>query len=219
MSISKNVWSDNFTEAEILMVRKTYYAMCAETDYLLGQVYNLAQATGHLKNTYTIFVSDHGEMNMEHRQVWKNSLYEPSARVPLIISGPGVAQGKVVSDTLVSLLDIYPTLVDMVGGSPPAYLDGHSLMPLLNPSHPRSVGASADAAARPDFITAQYHSNMGNTGSFMIRQGDWKYIVYGTALKAFAGYKPQLFNVATDPDEQVQVILTYSSPTPPLLLP
>ena len=49
-----------------------------------------------------------GEMNMEHRQVWKNSLYEPSARVPLIISGPGVAKGKVVSDTLVSLLDIYP---------------------------------------------------------------------------------------------------------------
>ena len=45
---------------------------------------------------------------MEHRQVWKNSLYEPSARVPLIISGPGVAKGKVVSDTLVSLLDIYP---------------------------------------------------------------------------------------------------------------
>ena len=114
--------------------------MCAETDYLLGRVYNLAEATGHLKNTYTIFVSDHvraqtqpasrfcwsldwscssfwrhvgrrcvqGEMNMEHRQVWKNSLYEPSARVPLIISGPGVAKGKVVSDTLVSLLDIYP---------------------------------------------------------------------------------------------------------------
>ena len=49
-----------------------------------------------------------GEMNMEHRQVWKNSLYEPSARVPLIISGPGVSKGKVVSDTLVSLLDIYP---------------------------------------------------------------------------------------------------------------
>ena len=34
--------------------------MCAETDYLLGRVYNLAEATGHLKNTYTIFVSDHG---------------------------------------------------------------------------------------------------------------------------------------------------------------
>ena len=55
-----------------------------------------------------------GEMNMEHRQVWKNSLYEPSARVPLIISGPGVAKGKVVSDTLVSLLDIYPVRAHVV---------------------------------------------------------------------------------------------------------
>ena len=53
-------------------------------------------------------------MNMEHRQVWKNSLYEPSARVPLIISGPGVAKGKVVSDTLVSLLDIYPVRAHVV---------------------------------------------------------------------------------------------------------
>ena len=59
MSISKAVWRD-FTEEEILTVRKTYYAMCAETDYLLGQVYSLAEATGHLENTYTIFVSDHG---------------------------------------------------------------------------------------------------------------------------------------------------------------
>ena len=38
-------------------MRKTYYAMCVETDYLLGRVYNLAEATGHLKNTYTVFVS------------------------------------------------------------------------------------------------------------------------------------------------------------------
>ena len=95
------------------------------------------------------------------------------------------------------------TLVDMVGGTPPSYLDGHSLMPLLAPAHPRSVAAAAalaegTAKARPDFITAQCeqqqrlpqpssqrgrrdghtpllptdHSNMGNTGSFMIRQGD-----------------------------------------------
>ena len=43
---------------------------------------------------------------MEHRQVWKNSLYEPSARVPFIVSGPGVTPGKVVTDTITSLLDV-----------------------------------------------------------------------------------------------------------------
>ena len=50
----------------------------------------------------------------------------------------------------------------MVGGTLPQYLDGFSLMPQLNPSHPRSIGVHA--GARPDYITMQYHSNMGNTG-------------------------------------------------------
>jgi len=211
MSISKNVWQTNYTDADILKVRKTYYAMCAETDYLLGRVYSAAESSGHLANTYVVFVSDHGEMNMEHRQVWKNSMYEASARVPLIISGPGVRRGVVVSDTLVSLLDVFPTLVDMVGGVKPPYLNGASLMPLLNPSHPRSSNESVrqsvatSGIATPNasrFITAQYHSNMGNTGSFMVRHGPWKLVLFGTNGKAFAsGYTPQLFNVDQDPEE------------------
>ena len=43
--------------------------MCAETDYLMGRVLDAANRTGHLDNTYVVFLSDHGEMNMEHRQV------------------------------------------------------------------------------------------------------------------------------------------------------
>lgn len=67
-------------------------------------------------NTWSVFLSDHGEMNMEHRQIWKNSLYEPSSRVPMIVSGGAVAaaqlpRGKIVTD-LVSLLDVYPTLLE-----------------------------------------------------------------------------------------------------------
>ena len=175
-SQSKNVWR-NFSDSEILKVRKTYYAMCAETDYLMGRVLDAANRTGHLDNTYVVFLSDHGEMNMEHRQVWKNSMYEASARVPLIIAGPGVRAGA-VNTNLTSLLDVYPTLVDMVGGVNPSYLDGHSLAPLLvapeathhsgahhNPEtrglHLRRAAASSVAAAataRPDFVVSQYHS-------------------------------------------------------------
>ena len=199
MSISQNVWAD-YSAQDILRVRRTYYAMCAETDFLLGRVLKAAESSGHLKHSYVVFVSDHGEMNMEHRQVWKNSMYEASARVPIIISGPGVRRGVVVKDTLVSLLDIFPTLTDMALGVNPDYLDGQSLMPLLNPSHPRSTGRVAPNASR--FITAQYHSNMGNTGSFMVRHGRWKLVVFGTNGQAFAkGYTPQLFDVDSDPEE------------------
>lgn len=230
-SKSKNVWRD-FTDKEILTVRKTYYAMCAETDFLMGRVLDAANRTGNLDDTYVIFLSDHGEMNMEHRQVWKNSMYEASARVPLIIAGPGVSAG-VVNTNLTSLLDVFPTLVDMVGGVNPTYLDGHSLAPLLveteaRPAmvdmnqglHPASfhlrraaslarVGIETKAhRVRPDFVVSQYHSNMGNTGSFMVRWGQWKYIAFGTTLSAFAHYQPQLFNVASDPEELNDVATT-----------
>jgi len=208
MSQSKAVWR-NFSDAEILEVRKTYYAMCAETDYLLGRVMDAARRTGHLENTYIVFLSDHGEMNMEHRQVWKNSMYEASSRVPLIISGPGVAKG-VVNRNLTSLLDVHPTLLDFVGGSKPSWLDGFSLAPMLvdrNSAHhadlPMIAAAKhADASrSRPDYVVSQYHSNMGNTGSFMLRKGNWKYVAFGTTLSAFAEYKPQLFDVENDPEE------------------
>ena len=197
MSQSKNVWR-NFTDSEILKVRKTYYAMCAETDYLLGRVLEAANRTGNLENTYIVFVSDHGEMNMEHRQVWKNSMYEASSRVPMVIAGPGIDQGVVIRN-LTSLLDIYPTLSDMVGGKKPEWLDGESLFPFLDQSFNQTRSSR--------HVVSQYHSNMGNTGSFMIRDGPYKYIAFGTTISAFKNYRPQLFNVEKDPQELHDLLL------------
>ena len=62
--------------------------MCAETDYMLGTVIDELHDLGFDDDTWIIFLSDHGEMNMEHRQVWKNSMYEVSLRVPLVIAPP-----------------------------------------------------------------------------------------------------------------------------------
>eukprot|EP01063_Lacrimia_lanifica_P011129 TRINITY_DN1790_c1_g4_i1.p1 TRINITY_DN1790_c1_g4~~TRINITY_DN1790_c1_g4_i1.p1 ORF type:complete len:571 (+),score=183.33 TRINITY_DN1790_c1_g4_i1:52-1764(+) len=212
MSESKNVWRE-YSEEQILKVRKTYYAMCSETDYMLGEVIDAMHTYGFADNTWVVFVSDHGEMNMEHRQVWKNSMYEASSRVPFIIvppeGMPGVRRG-VTATNITSLLDVLPTLVDMAqtdiakpihGGASrwyPGHLSGHSLLPL--------VAADADAAARAaDYpfgrsILAQYHSNMGNTGSFMYRSGPWKYLVFGRHAYD-PTYVPQLFNVDADPEE------------------
>ena len=131
-------------------------------------------------------------------------MYEASARVPMIISGPGVRRGAVVQD-LTSLLDLFPTLVAMQGGTPADDLAGFTLMPFLK----ADVGdVSRGAVTRNDFVTSQYHSNMGNTGSFMIRQGRWKYIAFGQNGRRFNGscghdctYNPQLFDVLADPEE------------------
>ena len=228
MSASKAVQGP-FTDAQIKKVRKTYYAMCAETDYMLGRVLQAAKDAGVYDNTLVIFLSDHGEMNMEHRQVWKNAHYEASARVPMIVSGGETAGGAwlkrgAVVDNVTSLLDVYPTLMSWAAiGAPrvPSNFDpsrvttngravelmGTSLMDLLV-----ADGAVAPLppapAARPDYVCSQYHSNMGNTGAFMIRQGKWKYQSFGNALPAFKrakGYVPQLFDLDGDPLEQHNV--------------
>ena len=78
-----------------------------------------------------MFTSDHGEMAMEHRQFYKTSLYEGSARVPLIVSGPGFAPNS--SETgLTSLIDIYPTLLDAAKIKSDTTLDGLSLLNVRN---------------------------------------------------------------------------------------
>merc|ERR1719331_2889190 len=110
--------------------------MCHETDYMLGRVIQALKQYGHYDNTFIVFVSDHGEMNMEHRQVWKNSMYEASSRVPFQIAGPGVAKGKRVEE-LTSLVDVFPTLLDMARETDwgkHAELVGKSLLPLASAS-------------------------------------------------------------------------------------
>ena len=77
-----------FTDSEIDMVRRTYYAMNVETDHILGTVIDGAMENGfNLSNTVFAFTSDHGELNMEHRQCYKNSLFEGAARIPMVFAG------------------------------------------------------------------------------------------------------------------------------------
>jgi arylsulfatase K len=174
---------DRFTDEEIRAVRHTYFAMVAEVDEMVGEIVHVYDQLELGESTYVLFGSDHGEMNMEHRQQLKNAMYEASARVPLIIAGPDIVSDAAVDD-LVSLVDLYPTFMDMTGLDHPQDLAGTSLMPELH-------GGKAD---RPESILCQYHGNFAITGEFMIRRGPYKYTAY-------AGYESQLFNVEDDPDE------------------
>lgn len=182
-SLSKNC-DGVFADEEILKVRRVYYAMVAELDDMLGKVMDTVDGLGITDSTYIICTSDHGDMNMEHKQYLKNSMYEASARVPMIVAGPGIQQGVVVEDPT-SLVDVFPTLMDMAALETPDGLDGHSLAPALT---------GRGDTERPDWAFSEYHSNMLRTGSFMLRRGQWKYITYG-------GYEPRLFDLANDPDE------------------
>ncbi len=176
-------WEHGFSEEMARKVRHVYFAMIAEVDAMVGKLLATAEELGLGDSTYFVFSSDHGEMAMEHRLFYKMNMYEASARIPLIVAGPGVRQGAAV-DGLVSLVDIYPTLMDMAGLPHPGGLDGHSLMGELTGS----------GGKRPDWVLSEYHDSTCDTGLFMLRRGDWKYVAY-------VGCEGQLFNLADDPDE------------------
>jgi arylsulfatase K len=180
--IQKN-WSYGFSEEMVRKTRHIYFAMIAEVDAMLGVVLSQLEALNLMDSTYVIFASDHGEMAMEHKQFYKMNLYEPSVRVPLLISGPGIGEGKSI-DSLTSLIDIYPTIMDMTQTKKPSDLDGHSLMRELK----------GKKGERPDWVLTEFHGTTSNTGCFMLRNKKWKYNVY-------VGYEPQLFDLEQDPYE------------------
>jgi arylsulfatase K len=184
-SVAKHTF-EPLDDEEALAVRRHYLGMVSEVDEMVGQVLNHLDRAGLTDDTVVVFFSDHGDMQLEHRQWLKNSFYEPCARVPLIFAGPGIASvGS--TDDLVSLVDLRPTLAELMEGATPTEVDGRSLAPAL-------AGRSLPTAP----VLTQYHSNMMCTGGFMLREGDWKYVAY-------AGYEPQLFHVAHDPDEMVNL--------------
>ncbi|XP_069081729.1 arylsulfatase K isoform X2 [Pleurodeles waltl] len=110
-TFTKNCTGD-FTKKEILDIRACYYAMCAETDAMLGEVISALSDAHLLEDTVVIFSSDHGELAMEHRQFYKMSMYEGSSHVPLLMMGPKIRPGTHVPN-IVSLVDIYPTVLDL----------------------------------------------------------------------------------------------------------
>merc|ERR550525_2072658 len=95
MSASKGMLDEQGSFSKDLLERdmRCWYAMCNQTDQMLGSVWSKAGESGNLDNTIVIFTSDHGEMHMEHRQHLKNSMFEGSARVPLLVAGPGSKPG------------------------------------------------------------------------------------------------------------------------------
>lgn len=117
------------TENEIRQHLRDYYAVISALDEQVGRLMTFLEENGLSENTYIIFSSDQGLAIGSHGLMGKQNLYDHSAGAPLIIAGPDIEPGR--SDALVYLLDLYPTILSLVGASPAEGLDGVSLAPII----------------------------------------------------------------------------------------
>lgn len=177
---------------------QAYLASVASVDDLVGEILDVVNNSRLKDNTIIVFTSDHGWGNGEKDYLYKNSLWQESTRVPLIIRAPGVSKAGGVTDLPVGLVDLYPTLIDLCGlpsntvkndkGRP---LDGHSLKALLT-SPARNKWDGPDAALTALYVWDNYYDPAEQ--SYSLRAKDWRYIRYSNA-------KEELYYTAEDSHE------------------
>lgn len=118
-------------EEEVKRHIAEYYGMISHLDHELGKVIDFLKEKGEYENTIIIFAGDNGLAVGQHGLLGKQSNYEHSIRVPLIFSGPGIPAGE-KRDTYTYLMDIFPTICDLIDIEIPESVEGISLYPAFN---------------------------------------------------------------------------------------
>ncbi|HMQ91866.1 MAG TPA: choline-sulfatase [Amaricoccus sp.] len=167
------------TPENVRRARRGYFANVSYIDDKIAGILDVLKRTRQAERTVILFTSDHGDMLGERGLWFKMSFLEGSARVPLMIAGPGIAEGRVEHPA--STLDVAPTLAALAGvdlGEVSPWCDGADLM--AGPRGPVPMEYAAEASVAP---------------MVALVDGSWK----GTLC---AADPPQLFDLAADPSER-----------------
>jgi arylsulfatase A-like enzyme len=181
----------------------------AVDDYVAAIANRLA-GRGELANTYLIFASDNGYFFGEHRIIAGKYLpYEPSARVPFAIAGPGLPAGKTSSE-LISNADFAPTVAALAGATPALPVDGRSILPFAaNPTLRSGRPVLLEADVGPGLGTRRagvgdleqepgaqrFAANGDRAPAYQaIRSNRWLYVAYSTG-------ETELYDMAKDPGQ------------------
>lgn len=179
---------NNVSEEHVRNARHAYYGMISCIDEKVGNLRRALRETGLDQNTLVVFTADHGDMLGERGQWYKQTFFEWSARVPLIVSFPARYQPRRVAQ-LVSLVDLMPTFLDMAtGGNPPdlaAPVHGYSLNGLLQ---------KGEDPSRPNQVVSEYTGEGTCAPCRMVRRDQFKFVYTH-------GHEDMLFDMANDPLE------------------
>lgn len=182
---------------------RAYYACVSFVDAQIGRVLEALDRLELSDRTVVALWSDHGYHLGEHGGMWqKRSLFEESARAPLLIRAPGLDGNGRPSRRIVEFIDIYPTLADLAGLVAPPGVAGRSLRPLLENPDRAWDGAAFTQIVRP-----------GNGRPFMgrsIRTERWRYTEWdegrlGTELYDHDADPHEWRNLAADRARQAEI--------------
>lgn len=151
-------------------MRHGYFANISYMDAQVGKVLDALESSGVQNRTIVVFVSDHGYHIGEHTLWGKTSTFELDAHVPLLIHAPGTSRLGERSSSLVELLDLFPTLLELCGLPDPGGLEGKSLVPVLrNPAtkikdaaftqHPRPAYFDRTPSSQPEAMGVSVRTN------------------------------------------------------------
>ncbi|MFV2067452.1 MAG: sulfatase-like hydrolase/transferase [Pirellulales bacterium] len=178
------------TEFAIRVHRREYYAIITHMDEQIGRILDAIDRTGAAENTYVFFTSDHGLAVGSHGLVGKQSLFDHSLRVPLMVRGPALPAGRRF-DGAVYLQDVMPTSLEVAGVECPEHVQFRSLLPIVR----------GERAAN---YTSLYGAYLALQRSVI--EGDYKLILYPAIRKTLLFYQEhdplEMHDLAGDPAQQ-----------------
>jgi arylsulfatase A-like enzyme len=186
---------------------QAYLACVAAVDEEIGKIIDAVDASPFCDNTIIVVTSDNGYNMGEKDYLFKEAHWDESSRIPLVIRAPGCTQPGASVTQPVSLIDIYPTLLELCGltadtrkNNKGAPLDGVSLTPLLQDANtdswkgPEGVLSVIRAHEGPDGVTDAHH--------YSIRTSKWRYTLYSNGDE-------ELYNILNDPYEWTNLEHSY----------
>lgn len=177
--LAEERWLYHPTEVRRQMI-VSYMDQVSFVDECLGRIMHTLEATGLLDDTLVVFTSDHGDMLGEHNLIGKfNNFYESAIRAPVVMRLPGADHAKRELHSLVEMVDLYPTICELISVPAPSTLAGRSFVPSIHD----------ETQAHRSYVTCTMH------GGQMVRTEDWK-------LAYYADDRPELYYLPDDPDEK-----------------
>lgn len=179
---------------DVQSYKMQYHRALSAVDDSIGRVFSWLEESGNLDNTIVVLMGDNGFMFGEHGLIDKRNAYEESMRVPLLMSGPGIAKGQ-AAEEIVANIDIAPTFLEIAGIGPAKQFDGESFYTIARGEHPE--------AWRDELLYEYYWEfNYPSTPTtFALRTPDFKFIQYHGLWDT-----DELYDMRNDPREMNNLI-------------